>query len=117
MLAATPPVLGLAPIAVLIGAPGWVLGAVAAAIVSRLAGQMLVRRELTGDAIGPAVLLDTVLGEAVVLEAAAGAAWDALRRRDVRWRNRNYTLGVGGNIVAVKEAQAQGSQPPTGRAQ
>ena len=54
------------PIAVLIGAPGWVLGAVAAAIVSRLAGQMLVRRELTGDAIGPAVLLDTVLGEAVV---------------------------------------------------
>lgn len=117
MLAATPPMLVMAPVAVLIGAPAWVLTAVGTAIVARLTGQMLVRRELTGDAIGPAVLLDTVLGEAVVLEAAAGAAWDALRRRDVRWRNRNYTLGAGGNIVAVTDALEPAGNPPLKRAQ
>ena len=116
MLSATPPVLVLAPVALLIGAPAWVLGAVGTAIVARLAGQMIVRRELTGDAIGPTVLLDTVLGEAVVLDAAAGAAWDALRRRDIRWRNRNYTLGTGGNIVAVHDAQPAAERRPLERA-
>lgn len=106
MLAATPTLLALAPVAGIAAAPPWVFGALAAAVAARITGQMLVRRELTGDPIGPLTWLETVLAETIVLDAAARAAWDALRRRDIRWRDRDYTLGTGGDIVAVRQRAA-----------
>lgn len=103
MIAATPTLIAALPIAALVHAPAWVTLALGAAFGLRIAGQARVRRELTGDRIDAAVLFDTVRAEAVVLTAAAGAALDALTRRDVRWRNRAYRLGRGGDIVSVSE--------------
>lgn len=109
MLAASPTLLLALPAAAAVGAPAWVPAAIGVAFGVRVAGQALVRRELTGDQLGPAVFFDTLLAEAVVLAAAAGAAADALWRRDVRWRNRTYRLGRGGDIVSVAELPAEGA--------
>lgn len=97
MLTASPLVVVLLP---------WASGGDLVALLLALALRLLVagalRAELLGDGFRP---LDTLIAEAVVLDAAFGAARDHLLRRPLRWRGRDYALAAGGQIAAVSDTR------------
>lgn len=113
MFAATPWLLGLSLSLSLSPLP---LARTAAAFCGagaalRLALALVIRRFMLREKLGPRSVLDTLVGEAMLLDSSMRGALDTLLGREIPWRRRLYRVARGGAIVSVREAPLTKSAP------
>lgn len=103
MFAATPWLLALTLVLAAMPSARWLAALCAAACAARVAGALVVRAVILGERPRLRSAIDTLVGEAVLLECAAAGAFDWVTGRELRWRRRLYRVARGGRIVGVRE--------------
>lgn len=72
------------------------------AFTARLLAAGRIRRRLLRE---PLAILDMLLAEVLLLQAAFAALWGLVSDRELGWRKRRYRLGRGGRILSVREVE------------